>query len=152
MYTPYGAINWLPDLRPRGKIIAQYLKPGGFFYIAEGHPFMSTVDENSPDLKVGYPYFSQAPMKDESSGTYAEKDARLEHTTTYEWNHTLSEIFSSLLSAGLTIDFFHEHQFCAWDCLPDMEEGEDRFMRFKDPKKREMLPLMSSLKATKRGT
>ena len=77
-------------------------------------------------------------------------DAKLQHTTTYGWNHTLSEIFDSLLSAGLIIDFFHEHPFCAWECLPDMEEGADRFMRFKDPKKRELIPLMFSLKATKR--
>ncbi len=38
VYTAYGVISWLPDLRPWGKIIAHYLKPGGFFYIAEGHP------------------------------------------------------------------------------------------------------------------
>lgn len=152
VYTSYGAICWLPDLQPWGQIIAHYLKPDGFFYIAEGHPFMWAIDERAPepDLKVGYPYFSREPIRDEEPGTYAEKEARLEHTTTYAWNHTLSEIFGSLLSAGLTIDFFHEHPFCAWECLPDMEEGPDRFMRFKDEKKREMLPLMFSLKATKK--
>jgi hypothetical protein len=30
-----------------------------------------------------------------------------------------------------------------------MEEGEDRFMRFKDPEKRDLIPLMYLLKATK---
>lgn len=40
VYTSYGVISWLPDLQPWGKLIAHYLKPGGFFYIAEGHPFM----------------------------------------------------------------------------------------------------------------
>lgn len=152
VYTSHGAICWLPDLQPWGQIIAHYLKPGGFFYIAEGHPFMWTIDEKAPepDLKIGYPYFSREPIKDETPGTYAEKEATLEHITTYSWLHTLSEIFGSLLSAGLTIDFFHEHQFCAWECLPGMEEGEDRLWRFKDPAKREMLPLTFSLKATKR--
>jgi len=150
VFTSYGAICWLPDLEPWGKIIAHYLKPGGFFYIAEGHPFMWAMDGTLPDLKIAYPYFSREPIRDEEEGTYAEKGAQLEHRVTYGWNHTLSEIFGSLLSAGLTIDFFHEHPFCAWDCLPDMEEGADRFMRFKDPKKREMLPLMFSLKATKK--
>src|SRR5947199_90319 len=149
VFTSYGVIGWLPDLRPWGNIIAHYLKAGGFFYIAEGHPFMWVFDEKSPDFKIGYPYFSKEPIKDESSGTYAEKEAKLVHTTTYGWNHTLSEIFDALLSTGLTIDFFHEHPFCAWECLPDMEESEDRFMHFKDPKKREMIPLMFSLKATK---
>lgn len=152
VYTSYGAICWLPDLQPWGQIITHYLKPGGFFYIAEGHPFMWAIDEkvSGPELKVGYPYFSREAIRDEEPGTYAEKDARLEHTITYAWNHTLSEIFGSLLSTGLTIDFFHEHQFCAWECLPGMEEGENRLWRFKDPAKREMLPLTFSLKATKR--
>ena len=151
VYTAYGVIGWLPDLRPWGKIIADYLKPGGFFYIAEGHPFMWLFDEKSPEFKLGYPYFSREPIKEESSGTYAEKEAQLKQTTTYSWNHTLSEIFDALLSAGLSIDFFHEHQFCAWECLPDMEKGEDRLMRFKDLKKRELIPLTFSLKATKKG-
>jgi hypothetical protein len=34
------------------KLVA-YLKPGGFFYIAEGHPFIWLFDEKSPDLKIG---------------------------------------------------------------------------------------------------
>lgn len=149
VFTSYGAICWLPDLQPWGQLIANYLKPGGFFYIAEGHPFMWTFDEKTPELKPGYPYFSSEPIKDESVGTYAEKNARLEHTTTYGWNHTFSEIFGSLLSSGLSIDFLHEHTFCAWDCLQDMEQDEDRFWRFKDLQKRKMIPLMFSLKATK---
>ncbi len=150
VYTSYGVLGWLPDLQPWGKIVAHYLKPGGFFYIAEGHPFMWAFDEKTPDFKLLYPYFSREPIKDETSGTYAEKDAQLEHRVTYGWNHSLSEIFGALLAAGLTIDFFHEHQFCAWQCFPEMEKGEDRFLRFKDPQKREKIPLMYSLKASKK--
>jgi SAM-dependent methyltransferase len=149
VFTSYGAICWLPDLQPWGRIIAHYLKPGGFFYIAEGHPIMWLFDEKSTDLKLRYPYFSKEPIKDETAGTYAEKSAKLVHTATYGWNHTFCEIFNSLILAGLTINFLHEHPFCAWEPFPDMEKGEDRFMRFKDPQKRDMIPLMFSLKATK---
>jgi SAM-dependent methyltransferase len=152
VFTSYGAIGWLPDLQPWSHIISHYLKPGGFFYIAEGHPFMWTFDENSMDLKLRYPYFSKEPIKNEEEGTYAEKNARPEHTTTYGWNHTFREIFNSLISTGLTIDFLHEHPFCAWECFTDMEEGADRFLRFKDPAKRDLIPLMFSLKATKPRT
>jgi hypothetical protein len=113
---------------------------------------MWLLDEKSTDLKLRYPYFSKEPIKDEEQGTYAEKDAKLVHITTYGWNHSFSEIFNSLISAGLTIDFLHEHAFCAWEPFPDMEEGADRFLRFKDPVKREMIPLMFSLKATKTAT
>lgn len=149
VFTSYGVIGWLPDLQPWGRIIGHYLKPEGFFYIAEGHPFMWTFDEKTTDLKIQYPYFSNEPIKDESEGTYAEKSAKLVHTINYGWNHTFSEIFNSLISAGLTINFLHEHSFCAWECFTDMEESEDRFLRFKDPTKRELIPLMFSLKATK---
>ena len=152
IYTSYGAVGWLPDLQPWGRIIAHYLKPGGYFYIAEGHPFMWIFDEKSTDLKIQYPYFSKEPIKDESEGTYAEKSAKLVHKINYGWNHTFSEIFNSLISAGLTINFLHEHPFCAWECFPDMEEGEDRYLRFKDPVKRDLIPLMYSLKATKTAT
>src|SRR6266699_7088150 len=82
VFTSYGAIGWLPDLQPWGRIIGHYLKPGGFFYIAEGHPFMWLLDEKSTDLKLRYPYFSKEPIKDEEQGTYAEKDATLAHITT----------------------------------------------------------------------
>jgi len=152
VFTSYGAIGWLPDLQPWGAIIARYLKPGGFFYIAEGHPFMFTMDDYSAELKIRYPYFSKEAIKGDEPGTYAEKDAHLEHSTTYGWNHTFEEIFGSLLSVGLTIDFFHEHPFCVWESFPemDMEEGADRYIRFKDPQKREMIPLMFSLKAVKK--
>lgn len=152
VFTSYGAISWLPDLQPWGRIIEHYLKPGGFFYIAEGHPFMWLLDEKSADLKLHYPYFSKEPIKDDEVGTYAEKNAKFEHTITYGWNHTFSEIFDSLISAGLTINFLHEHPFCAWEPFPEMEQGEDKFNRFKDPAKRAMIPLMYSLKATRSST
>jgi SAM-dependent methyltransferase len=41
VFTSYGAITWLPDIRRWAQIIAQSLKPGGFFYIADEHPFAS---------------------------------------------------------------------------------------------------------------
>lgn len=151
VYTSYGVICWLPDLMPWGKMIASYLKPGGFFYIAEGHSFMWAIDEKSPGLNIHYPYFSHEPIKSDEQGSYADRNAQMEHTVTYGWNHTVSEILTSLLSPGLRIDFFHEHPFCVWNCLPaeGMVEDENGFWWLKDEAKRDMLPLMFSLKATK---
>lgn len=149
VYTSYGVIGWLPDLLPWGKIISDYIKPGGFFYIAEGHPFMWTLDEKSTDFKVAYSYFSREPIKDEDEGTYADPSAKKVHNVTYGWNHTFSEIFTALISAGLRIDFLHEFPFCAWQSFPEMVEGEDKFYRMKDPQKDNMIPMTFSLKATK---
>ena len=97
VYASYGVIGWLPDLLPWGSIIARFLKPGGFFYIAEGHPFMWLLDDTTSEFKVVHSYFSHEPIREEGQGSYADKSAQMEHTVTYGWNHTFSEIFTALL-------------------------------------------------------
>jgi SAM-dependent methyltransferase len=151
VYTSYGVIGWLPDLQPWGLIIARYLKPGGFFYVAEGHPFMWVFDDQSADFKVAHSYFSREPIKEEQEGSYADKSAHMDHTVTYGWNHTFSEIIMALLSAGLRIEFLHEFPFCAWENFPEMERSDDRFHRMSDPNKDNLIPMTFSLKATKPG-
>ena len=131
-------------------MIAHYLKPGGTFYILEGHPFMFTLDENSPDLKVVYPYFSSEALKFDSEHSYADPAVVLTNKTEYGWNHSFSEIFNALLSEGLSIDFLHEFPFCDWSYFAEMETGEDGRSRFKDEDKRKLVPLMFSLKVTKK--
>ena len=44
----------------------------------------------------------------------------------------------------------HEFPFCGWDCLPNMEKGEDGWHRLKDEGKRKLVPLMFSLRAIKK--
>lgn len=150
VYTALGVLGWLPDLKHWGKVIAHYLKPGGTFYILEGHPFMLTLDENSSDLKVAYPYFSSEALQFDAEHSYADSETVLTNKTEYSWNHSLSDIFNALLSEGLSIDFFHEFPFCGWQYFSDMETGEDGWSRLKDEKMRQRVPLMFSLKATKK--
>ena len=38
VFTSYGALCWLPDIKRWAEIAASFVKPGGFFYIAEFHP------------------------------------------------------------------------------------------------------------------
>ncbi len=149
VYTSHGVLGWLPDLMPWGKVIAHYLKPGGTFYVMEAHPFMMTLDENSSDLKVMYPYFSPEALKFDTEHSYADPVTVLTNKTEYGWNHSLGEIFNALLSQGLAIDFFHEFSFNSWQYFAEMEKGPDGWSRFKDEQKRTQVPLMFSLKATK---
>src|SRR5437763_6069989 len=39
VFTSYGVLNWLPDIPRWGQVAAHFLKPGGTFYVVEGHPF-----------------------------------------------------------------------------------------------------------------
>jgi SAM-dependent methyltransferase len=152
VYTSNGVLSWLPDLKPWGKIIADHLKPGGTFYLLEAHPFMYTLKSNQ-DLEVTYPYFASETLRFDYDHSYADRETVLEHNTEYNWNHSLSEIINALLSQNLALEFLHEFPFCSWDYFSDMEEveiGGDKWHQLKDPRKREMVPQMFSLKAKKR--
>lgn len=39
VFTSYGVLGWLPDIEGWARVAAHFVKPGGFFYIAEVHPF-----------------------------------------------------------------------------------------------------------------
>ena len=40
VYTSRGVIGWLPDLDRWAEVAAHFVRPGGIFYITEGHPVM----------------------------------------------------------------------------------------------------------------
>lgn len=147
VYTSYGVLCWLPDLREWARIAASYVKPGGFFYIAEFHPFSYVFDDEADQLKYRYPYFAQEPLHFEFDGTYADKAAKLEHREDYEWTYRLGEVVSALIDAGLRLEFLHEHAFSVYEQLPFLEKAGGGRWRF--PGGEEPIPLMFSLKAAK---
>jgi SAM-dependent methyltransferase len=149
VFTSNGVLCWLPDLSRWAKIVARFLKAGGFFYIVESHPVADVFqnERDTKELKARYSYFhSPQPTKWVPEGTYADKDAKVTNPT-YEWTHPLSDIVNSLISAGLKIDFLHEFPYLDWDFFSFMEKDKDGWWRFKQGK--ETIPLMFSLKATK---
>lgn len=149
VYTSYGVLCWLPDLTRWGQVIAHFLKPGGFFYIVDGHPF-ANVFYNEPDateLRVACPYFhSPVPEAYAANGTYADPNVVL-HWTSYEWSHSLSDIVGALLAAGLRLEFLHEFAFGGYQHLPFMVRGTDGWWRL--PEHQDSVPLLFSVKAIK---
>ncbi len=149
VFTSYGVLNWLPDLISWAQVVAHFLKPGGTFYIADVHPSGAIFDDEdeAAELKVGYPYFhSTEPFRFGPGPSYTDGDELT--TPTYEWVHPMSDILNSLISAGLTIEFLHEFPLSAWKTYPMMQRGEDGWWRL--PEHQESVPLLFSLKATKR--
>lgn len=150
VFTSAGVLAWLPDLGRWAQVIAHFLKPGGTFYIREFHPFAYIFDdkEGITELKVAYPYFgSSEPMRCPVQGSYVDRSAKVTQPIAYEWVHSLSEILSSLISAGLRIEFLHEFPYCSFQMLPFMERSEGGRWRLKGQK--DFIPFMFSLKATK---
>ena len=86
VYTSYGVLAWLPDIPSWARIAAARVKPGGFFYIAEFHPFAQVMDDGAEEYRVFYPYFAKDVMTFEVKGSYAEREAQVESKNEYGWN------------------------------------------------------------------
>jgi len=99
VFTSYGVLCWLPDLSHWAKIIANSLVLGGEFHLVEFHTFN--------DLLTGYAYFPRAEPDVEEEGTYTE-NCNGEKSTMLTWPHSISEVISALIAAGLTIESFKE--------------------------------------------
>jgi len=145
IFTSYGTIGWLPDLKPWAKMIAEKLRPGGFFYIADFHPALWMLDDAME--KLTYSYFNDEVIVTEQQGSYTDRNASIMYTE-YGWNHPLSDIFEVLIQAGLQIEFLHEFPYCPYSCFANTEQGEDGMWRFKNMGNR--FPMMYSIKALKK--
>jgi SAM-dependent methyltransferase len=144
VFTSYGTIGWLPDLRQWAGIVAHFLRPGGIFYIADFHPALWMMDEDFGYIK--YSYFNAAVIAEVNQGTYTDRDAPIT-TQEYSWNHPMGDIISSLTGQGLRIEFLHEFPYSPYNCFNNLQQGPDGMWRIKGME--EKLPMMYSIKAVK---
>ncbi len=145
VFTSYGVLTWIDDIDKWAGLVARYLKPGGIFYMVEFHPVLSMIDDNGEKLE--YPYFhSPKPMKFVSEGSYSDPENDFRHDS-YEWFHSLGEIITALISAGLRIDFIHEFPYSPTNCCTFfIEGGPGKYVVKKYPG---LLPLVFSIRAVR---
>ncbi len=145
VYTGIGAINWLPNLDRWAQVVADLVEPGGIFYLYEVHPMVHALDLSgvavANDL-VGGQYLRSV----HGPGTYASPDAEVENSEFFERVHSMSEIISSVIDAGLVIEHFREFDATPAP-MPYLERGTDRLYRF--PRGAVRFPLTFSLRARK---
>jgi SAM-dependent methyltransferase len=150
VYVTWGAICWLPDIAGWARIVAHFLKPDGALYLAECHPSALVFDDAVPlpDGRPGFfaPYFHSDPLMLEEVADYADPDARLTNASTCQWIHPLGAVVTALISAGLRLDWLHEHDAVTWRRFACLIEGSDGLFRWPD---RPWLPLAYSLQATR---
>ena len=144
VYTSYGVIGWLPDLDKWAKVISHFLKPNGKLVFVEFHPFVWMYDNDFKNIT--YNYFKSDPIIELESGTYADRNSNIAQEN-ITWNHSLSEVFSSLITQGLRIISFQEFDYSPYNCFSntyEFEQGKFRIKSFKD-----MVPLVYALVAEK---
>ena len=144
VFTSYGTIGWLPDMKRWALIVSRYLKPGGKFVFVEFHPVVWIF--NSDFTMVEYSYFNKKAIIETITGTYADRNAPIEKQE-IGWNHDLSEVLQNLIEAGLSIKSFNEFDFSPYNCFRDMVETEAGKFQIKGLEGK--LPLVYGLTAEK---
>jgi SAM-dependent methyltransferase len=142
VYTGFGALGWLPDLGPWAQVVHDLLRPGGILYVAEIHPMWGTVIEDG--RTVCQDAIGASVVAYDQDGSYADPGAHIEHTLTFERLHAISDLLSSVLDAGLTVELFHEHDVTPAP-TPWLERHDDGLFHFPEGSPR--FPLTYSLRA-----
>ena len=126
VFTSFGTIGWLPDLKPWAANIQRYLRPGGRLVFVEFHPALWMFDNDF--THVQYAYFNREAIIEDEQGTYADRDAAI-NLRSYGWNHDLGEVLTALLNEGLMLERFTELDGSPHDCFARTVRGEDGLFR-----------------------
>jgi SAM-dependent methyltransferase len=143
VYTGIGALNWLPDLAHWAQVVRELLRPGGILYLLEMHPMWvalkggTTLGEHAIDA----PY---QRWEGDEPGSYAAPTTVFDQVATYERLHSLSDVLSGILDAGLVIELFHEFDTTPAP-TPWLQPGPDRLYHF--PPGAYRFPVLFSLRA-----
>jgi SAM-dependent methyltransferase len=144
VFTSYGTIGWLPDLDRWAEVIHHFLKPGGEFIFVEFHPVVWMFDDLFE--RIIYSYFKRGAIVENETGTYADRNSSIQQQSV-SWNHSMSEVVTSLLKFGLQIKSLNEYPYSPYNCFRrTIEESANKFQiaHLKDK-----LPMVYAIKATK---
>ena len=168
VYTGIGAICWLPDIARWAWTVAELLRPGGRLFIRDMHPVLNaslamTVADDHPDraqqswisgpgdvtIALELPYWEQPqPLEWNDAVTYAGSET-VSSPRSVEWNHSIGQIVTAVLDAGLRLTSLVEHDSVPFEPFPgamtyDPETGEYRLTE-----RPERLPATFTLTAVK---
>ena len=109
VFASTGVLCWIPDMGRFAATVRQLLKPGGFFYLHDGHPFRDMLDKTEQGKAiVKNDYFHTGVTEYESFTDYTVKDLEIPRKS-YEWAWTLGQLITAIGQAGMRIEYFHEY-------------------------------------------
>jgi 2-polyprenyl-3-methyl-5-hydroxy-6-metoxy-1,4-benzoquinol methylase len=149
VFSTWGTICWLPDVRNWARVIASVLAPGGELYFADAHPAFCVLEQSPSGLVVTYDHQTpiDQPLTFVNATTYTGDATIMRNQTSHEWMHPLSTILGGLIDNGMSITMFHEHEVLPWKGLSCMVPEGSRLWRLPDGMPR--MPLSFSLRARK---
>ena len=152
VYTTLGVLCWLPDVAAWADVVASLMRPGARLLLRDDHPMsMAVGDDTTSGLTLHEPYFQQTePMTWDDDGSYVdapEGTAPVARTRNHQWNHSVGQVLTALIAAGLVIDEVVETRHSAWCRWPELMEPCAQGYRLADPASRDLLPLQLLVRA-----
>ena len=131
VFTSYGALCWLPDIARWAQIAASFVKPGGFFYMAEFHPLTQMCPNDAGTTKLEYEisYFHTAMREDPPGPDYSDNSKIVSET--HQWMYRLSDVVSALAATGLRIEYPARVRGMHLSAFPVHEAGERRHVAYR---------------------
>lgn len=168
VYTGIGAICWLPDIALWAKTVAELLRPGGRLFIRDMHPILNsclamTVAGEHPDrqqqpwisgpgettIALELPYWEQSDYIEWNDPvTYAGSET-VSSPRSVEWNHSLGEIVSGVLAAGLRLTSLTEHDSVPFEPFPGAMTFDPAIGEYRLSRRPERFPATFTLTAVK---
>jgi len=119
VFVSYGATCWLPDLDNWAKVVSGCLKPDGLLYYLEFHPSFYMIDDKTKT--IAYDYFNIGVQIEKHTGSYTENGEEISLEECF-WQHSLSEITSSLINQNMRIENIMEYDYSPYNCFENMVE------------------------------
>jgi SAM-dependent methyltransferase len=146
VYSAIGVLGWISDIDAWFSGAFRALRPGGRFALVELHPLYVMLESADP-LRLDFPYAFDGPRRFDEPGSYADPDADVAATASVEYAHSLGEVVTSAIGAGLRIDALHEHLDVSRDGRNFLARDPDG--RFRLRISGELLPLQYTLLASR---
>ena len=108
-YATIGAICWIEDIDAWMRSVAACLRPGGTLLLTDIHPLYSMVDTEQDPVVFDLSYtFRAGGLAFDQDGSYADRNAKLPATRGVVFAHSIGEIVTAAVDAGLRIDKVRE--------------------------------------------
>ncbi|MDA0184828.1 methyltransferase domain-containing protein [Solirubrobacter phytolaccae] len=114
VYSTIGVLGWIADIDAWMRSVFAALRPGGRLVLVEHHPVFLMVASTDP-LILDFPYAFDGPRAFDEAGSYADPNALVASTESVEYAHSIGEVVTAALGAGLRLDTLKEHLDAARD-------------------------------------
>jgi 2-polyprenyl-3-methyl-5-hydroxy-6-metoxy-1,4-benzoquinol methylase len=146
VFTSYGVLGWLPDMKKWAETVSHFLKPDGQLILVEFHPVVWMFSDDFKNIK--YPYSSSTPIIETIKGSYTDHKAEIQNESV-SWNHGLAHVIKALLNENLTITHFEEYNYSPYDCFKNTIESAKGQYQVRNLENK--IPMLYSLVAQKKS-